>query len=72
MWDNREFYNGLSVLNYWGGSYQQAPFEDITEEEYNSRIAKLKELDLTKVTEQDDQVNFNESVACGGGACEIV
>jgi ribonucleoside-diphosphate reductase alpha chain len=72
MWDNSEFYNGLSVLNYWGGSYQQAPFEDITEEEYNSRIVKLKELDLTKVTEQDDQVNFNESVACGGGACEIV
>jgi len=72
MWDNREFYNGLSVLPYWGGTYQQAPFEDITEEEYNSRIVKLKELDLTKVTEQDDQVNFNESVACGGGACEIV
>jgi len=72
MWDNRDTYNGLSVLNYWGGSYQQAPFEDITEEEYNSRIVKLKELDLTKVTEQDDQVNFNESVACGGGACEIV
>jgi ribonucleoside-diphosphate reductase alpha chain len=72
MWENRESYNGLSVLNYWGGSYQQAPFEDITEEEYNSRIVKLKELDLTKVTEQDDQVNFNESVACGGGACEIV
>jgi ribonucleoside-triphosphate reductase (thioredoxin) len=72
MWDNREFYNGLSVLNYWGGSYSQAPFEDITEEEYNKRIVKLKELDLTKVTEQDDQVNFNESVACGGGACELV
>jgi len=72
MWDNREFYNGLSVLPYWGGTYQQAPFEDITKEEYNSRIVKLKELDLTKVTEQDDQVNFNESVACGGGACEIV
>jgi ribonucleoside-triphosphate reductase (thioredoxin) len=72
MWDNREFYNGLSVLNYWGGSYQQAPFEDITEEEYNSRIVKLKELDLTKVTEQDDQVNFNESVACGGGACDLI
>jgi ribonucleoside-diphosphate reductase alpha chain len=72
MWENREFYNGLSVLPFWGHTYQQAPFEDITEEEYNSRIVKLKELDLTKVTEQDDQVNFNESVACGGGACEIV
>ena len=72
MWKNREFYNGLSVLPYWGGSYQQAPFEDITEEKYNSLISELKEIDITKIKEIDDTVNFNESVACGGGACEIV
>ena len=71
MWENRETYNGLSVLPYWGGTYQQAPFEDITEEEYNSRIVKLKELDLTKVTEQDDNVEFGQVAACAGGACEI-
>lgn len=72
MWENREFYNGLSVLPYWGGSYQQAPFEDITEEKYNSLISELKEIDITKIKEIDDTVNFNESVACGGGACELV
>jgi len=72
MWDNREFYNGLSVLPYWGGSYQQAPFEDITEEKYNSLISELKEIDITKIKELHDAVNFNESVACGGGACELV
>lgn len=72
MWENREFYNGLSVLPYWGGSYQQAPFEDITEEKYNSLIGELKEIDITKIKEIDDTVNFNESVACGGGACELV
>jgi ribonucleoside-diphosphate reductase alpha chain len=72
MWENREFYNGLSVLPYWGGSYQQAPFEDITEEEYNKRIEQLKEIDITKIKEVEDEVNFNESVACGGGACELV
>ena len=71
MWNNRETYNGLSVLPYFGGSYQQAPFEDITKEEYNIRISKIKELDLTKVTEQDDNVEFGQAVACGGGACEI-
>ena len=27
MWENREVYNGLSVLPYFGGSYKQAPFE---------------------------------------------
>ena len=26
MWENRDFYNGLSVLPYDGGSYIQAPF----------------------------------------------
>ena len=29
MWINREYYNGLSVLPYNGGTYMQAPFEDI-------------------------------------------
>jgi len=69
MWDNRDTYNGLSVLNYWGGSYQQAPFEDITEEEYNKRIVTLKELDLTNVTEANDNVEFGQVAACAGGAC---
>lgn len=71
MWDNKEYYNGLSVLPYFGGSYKQAPFEDITEEEYNKRVSSLHELDLTKVTEIDDNVEFSQVAACAGGACEI-
>lgn len=71
MWNNREFYNGLSVLPYWGGSYTQAPFEDITEEEYNKRIALLKDLDLTKVIELDDNVEFGQTNACSGNNCEV-
>ena len=70
MWNNREFYNGLSVLPYWGGSYTQAPFEDITEEEYNKRIKSLTALDLTKVIETDDNVEFGQTAACSGGSCE--
>ena len=71
MWENREYYNGLSVLPYWGGTYAQAPFQDITEEEYNERIQTLKELDLTKVTEADDNVEFGQVVACAGGSCSL-
>jgi ribonucleoside-triphosphate reductase len=71
MWNNREVYNGLSVLPYWGGSYSQAPFEDITEEEYNKRITSLTSIDLTKVTEVDDNVEFTQTASCAGGACEI-
>jgi ribonucleoside-diphosphate reductase alpha chain len=71
MWLNREFYNGLSVLPYWGGSYQQAPFEDITEEKYNSLISELKQIDLTNVTEAEDNVEFSQTAACSGNECEI-
>ena len=71
MWNNRDSYNGLSVLPYFGGSYQQAPFEDITEEEYNKRIATLHSIDLTKVMEIDDNVEFGQTAACAGGACAI-
>ena len=71
MWNNREFYNGLSVLPYFGGNYSQAPFEDITEEEYNQRISTLHALDLTKVMEIDDNVEFGQVVACAGSNCSI-
>jgi len=71
MWTNRDVYNGLSVLPYWGGNYSQAPFEDITKEEYEKRIESLKSVDLTKVMELDDSVDFGQVAACAGGACEI-
>ena len=72
MWNNREFYNGLSVLPAFDHTYKQAPFEDITEEEYNARINTLKSIDLNKVTELDDLVDFGQVAACSGpNGCEI-
>jgi len=71
MWTNREVYNGLSVLNYDGGSYTQAPFQDITKEQYEEKISTLKSLDLSKVMELDDTVDFSAIQACGGGQCEV-
>ena len=71
MWENREVYNGLSVLNYDGGSYVQAPFQDITKDEYEKRINSLTTIDLTKVMEVDDLVDFGQVSACSGSQCEI-
>lgn len=71
MWNNKDVYNGLSVLPYWGGSYVQAPFEDITKEAYEERVKTLKSIDLTKVIELEDTVEFGQIAACAGGQCEI-
>ena len=72
MWDNRTNYNGISVLPYDGGSYIQAPFEDCTEEKFNEMLPFLHGIDLTRVTEVEDNTNLTEQAACAGGACEVI
>jgi ribonucleoside-diphosphate reductase alpha chain len=71
MWDNREHYNGLAVLPYDGGTYIQAPFEDITEEKYNKLIKSLMDINLDNVIEIEDNTDLKGELACAGGACEI-
>jgi ribonucleoside-triphosphate reductase (thioredoxin) len=71
MWDNRECYNGLAVLPYDGGSYTQAPFEDITEEEFNKRVKLLNDVNLSHIIETTDETDLSGELACAGGSCEI-
>jgi ribonucleoside-triphosphate reductase len=71
MWDNKDFYNGLSVLPYDGGTYIQAPFEDCTKEKYEELMKTLHEIDLSKVIEIEDNTDLSGELACAGGACEI-
>lgn len=71
MWENRESYNGLSVLPYDGGTYTQAPFEDCSKETYEAMLSSLTDIDLTKVVEEEDNTDLKGEVACAGGACEV-
>jgi ribonucleoside-diphosphate reductase alpha chain len=71
MWSHRESFNGLSVLNYDGGSYIQAPFQDITKEEYERLMETLHDVDLSNVIELEDNTDLTGELACAGGACEI-
>ena len=71
MWENRDHYNGLSVLPYDGGTYTQAPFEDISKDQYEVMLQSLTNIDLTQVIELDDNTDLSGELACAGGACEI-
>ena len=71
MWTNRDYYNGLSVLPYDGGTYTQAPFEDITEEKYNEMMKSLTDVDVSQITETEDNTDLSGELACAGGSCEI-
>lgn len=71
MWENKASYNGLSVLPFDNGNYKQAPFEDISREEYELLEQSLKELDLSGVFEPDDLTDLQAEAACAGGSCII-
>jgi ribonucleoside-diphosphate reductase alpha chain len=72
MWENRNIYNGISVLNYDGGTYVQPPFEDITKEKFEQMESMLHDIDLTQVKELEDGTNLMDQAACAGGVCEII
>ncbi len=71
LWENKDYYNGISVLPYDGGSYKQTPFEDITEEKYNEMVRLIHDIDLSKVIELEDNTNLQGEVACSADGCEI-
>lgn len=74
MWKNRKSYNGLAVLPYSDHTYKQAPFEDITEQDYYRLEKTLHSIDLSKVIETDDNTDLSGEIACAGanGSCEVV
>ena len=71
MWKNRDCYNGLSVLPYDGGTYTQAPFEDITKKKFEELVKLLQDVNLENVMEQTDETDLSGELACAGGSCEI-
>ena len=71
MWLNRHYYNGLSVLPYDGGTYQQAPFEDCNAEMFKELSKTLTQVDLSKVVETQDNTDLSGELACAEGQCEI-
>ena len=71
MWNNREHYNGLSVLPYDGGTYTQAPFEDITKKKFEELVKSLSNINLEHIAEESDNTDLSGELACAGGSCEI-
>lgn len=65
---------GVSFLPHSDFVYAQAPYQDITEEQYNVLVKEFPEIDwkaFDKYETDDAQVNYHE-YACIGGSCEII
>jgi ribonucleoside-diphosphate reductase alpha chain len=67
--------SGVSFLPYDGGSYKQAPYQEITEEEYEKWLVDhpLPDLDWDDLRhyEQEDHTTGSQELACTGNSCEV-
>ena len=72
MWENKNTFNGLSVLPFSDHTYIQSPFETCTEKQFNEMSKRLNGIDLSKIVEFDDNTALMEQQACSSGQCEVV
>ena len=73
LYEHFDEVTGLSFLPYDGGKYSLAPYEEITEAEYDLLKADFPDVnyDLLPLYEKEDMGSGAQVLACVGGACEI-
>ena len=75
LYNNFDNVSGISFLPYSDHSYQQAPYQPCTEEQYNEAVSCMpKDVDWTKLGEyeKEDNTTSTQTFACTGSVCEIV
>lgn len=74
IFQNWDLVNGLSFLPYDGGKYEQAPYEEITKDEYQRLIKKVPKINYAHLGkyEQEDNTEGAKAFACVGDRCELV
>ena len=64
--------SGISFLPHSDHSYQQAPYQECTKEEYqNLLVATPSKIDWSTFREEEDNTEGSQTLACTGNACEI-
>lgn len=72
VWDHFDILSGVAFLPRDNGVYKQAPYTEITKEEYDEFVATTpKNISWEWFTEDDDNTTGAQTLACVAGACEI-
>ena len=66
--------SGVSFLPHSDHTYQQAPYQECTEDVYNDFSSKFGHIDWGKFQsyEKEDNTQSSQTFACSGDSCEIV
>lgn len=73
VYDNWDIVGGISFLPWDGGVYMLAPYEEISKETYNAKMALWPTIDFKRLQEMEhtDNTTVNQEYACVGGVCEL-
>ena len=74
VWENREVIGGMTFYPASDASFEQAPLEEITREEYEQAMAEFPDIDysLLYTYESEDMTTAAQEIACfAGESCEI-
>jgi ribonucleoside-diphosphate reductase alpha chain len=72
VYDHFDEMSGVSFLPHDGGSYRQAPYEEISEDLYQAMLPSIpKSLEWDSLVEMEDNVEGVQTLACTSGSCEI-
>jgi ribonucleoside-diphosphate reductase alpha chain len=74
-WVYRNFdkIGGVSFLPHSDHIYRQAPYQEITKEQYEELVSKMpKAVDWTALVEEEDNTTGSQELACLGGVCEVI
>ena len=74
VYKNFDICSGVSFLPYSEHTYKQAPYEEISKEEYEELFKGFPDIDWSKLQEyeKEDSTTGSQEYACTGGACEIL
>jgi len=74
MWNNFDMMSGISLLPYSDHTYQQAPYQEITQEKYEELSGAMPTFDWAEMAAFEgasDSTLGSQELACAGGACEL-
>jgi ribonucleoside-diphosphate reductase alpha chain len=72
IYNNFSDVSGVSLLPHSDHVYKQAPYQEITKEEYDAFVTSFPVIDWGNLKEEEDTTTGTQELSCTAGACEIV
>lgn len=72
VWDHFNDVSGVAFLPHSDHVYAQAPYEEVSEEEWQAAVEKMPKIDWASFKEETDNTTGTMTLACTGNVCELV